>query len=126
MSTRPLSVTVVAWMFIVVGIIGFAYHATQFNAQTFDNAFTWVLLLRLLAIVGGAFVLKGANWARWLLIVWMAYHVVLSAWHSIPELAVHGVLLLVVTFALLRGPASRYFRKLPEADDLSSPVSGTT
>ena len=126
MNTRPLSVTVVAWMFIVVGIVGFAYHAMQFDARTFDNQFTWVILLRLLAIVGGAFVLKGANWARWLLSVWMAYHVVLSAGHSTSELAVHGALLLIVAFALLRGPASKYFRSRPGADDLSSSVSGTT
>ncbi len=76
MNKRPLSVTLVGWLFIAAGIVGIAYHATEFNAS---DPFGYDLLLalgvRILAIVGGAFALRGANWARWLLLVWLAYHV---------------------------------------------------
>ena len=37
-----------------------------------------------LAIVCGVFLLRGHNWARWLALAWIAFHVVLSAFHAIP------------------------------------------
>ena len=37
-----------------------------------------VLAIGVAAIVGGIYVLRGANWARWLLAVWMALHVAIS------------------------------------------------
>jgi hypothetical protein len=66
--------------------------------------------VRLLAIVAGAGLLRGASWARWLAIVWMAYHVVLSAWHSMSELVTHIAVLTVVVYALTRADARMYGR----------------
>jgi hypothetical protein len=108
MNKRPLSVTVVACVFIAAGVIGFAYHVTEFRAHP-PLEIVWVCLLRLLAILGGAFVLRGKNWARWLVLAWIAYHVVLSAFHHFFELAVHAALLAVIACILLRPRASAYF-----------------
>lgn len=109
---RPLSVTVVGWLFVAAGSVGLVYHATELRAPgPFDSEVIWVLLVRLAAIVGGAFVLRGARWASWLLVAWMAYHVVLSALHSWSEAAVHAVLLVGVAYLLLRPEASAYFRR---------------
>jgi hypothetical protein len=109
MTTRPLSVTVIGCIFIAAGIIGLAYHATEFTTQ---NAFGVALVsfVRLLAIVGGVFVLRGHNWARWLLTVWIAYHVILSAFHPLFELGVHSLLFAVVAYVLFRPRASAYFQ----------------
>ena len=111
MNKRPISVTVIGCIFIAAGVVGFAYHVTEFNTQRpFKFDLVLVTVLRLLAIVGGVFVLRAKDWARWLLIVWMAYHVVLSAFHSPLELVVHGLLLAVIAYVLLRTRASEYFR----------------
>jgi hypothetical protein len=111
MSRRPRSVTLIGGLFIAAGAIGFAYHAGDLRIEgPFRYELVWVLFLRLLAIVGGIFVLRGANWARWLLLLWMGYHVVLSALHSVSELIMHSVLFAVIAYVLFRAQASAYFR----------------
>jgi hypothetical protein len=105
-------VVVVGWLFVAMGTVGFVYHAMEFRAQgPIEQGFFWVLALRLLAIVGGVFVLRGANWARWLLAAWLAYHVVLSAWHSLSEVIVHAAFLAIVAYVFFRARASGFFRK---------------
>ena len=108
---RPRSITIIAWLFLGAGAIGLVYHATEFRAQhPFEYDVIWVCIVRLLAILSGLFVLRGSNWARWLLLVWLAYHVILSAFHSLSELAMHSLLLCVVAYFLFRQQASAYFR----------------
>lgn len=109
-TKRPRSVTLIAWLFIAAGTIGVVYHATEFDVRRpFDNDGGWVLLVRLLAIVGGGFMLRGADWARWLVLAWLAYHVILSAFHSWSETAVHAVLLAGMAYVLLRPEATSHF-----------------
>jgi hypothetical protein len=116
MNKRPLSVTIISWLFIAAGAVGFTYHITEFKAQgQFQYALVWISLVRLLAILAGLFMLRGRNWARWLLLVWIAFHVVLSAFHTLSELAMHGVLFAVVAYFLFRPKASAYFRE-PERE----------
>ena len=111
MTGRPVSVTIVGWLFIAVGIIGFVYHATELRTQTpFDYNLMWVQAVRLLAVVGGAFLLRGANWACWLLLLWLVDHVVLSSFHSVSEAVMHILFLAVIGYVLLRPQASQYFR----------------
>ena len=110
-NKRPLSVTSIGWLFIAAGTVGLVYHAKDLKVgHPFDNDTGWVCLVRVLAIVGGVFVLRGRNWARWLLILWMAYHVVLSAYHSVSQVVMHALLMVVIAYCLLRRKASVYFR----------------
>ncbi|MGH7426967.1 MAG: hypothetical protein ACREJ4_01150 [Candidatus Methylomirabilaceae bacterium] len=110
-SKRPRSVTVIGYLIVAAGIIGFAYHATEFSRQgPVEYGVVWVLLIRLLAIVGGVLMLRGANWARWLALAWIAYHVILSALHSWSDTVIHVGLLAGVAYVLLRPEASAYFR----------------
>ena len=110
MNQRPHSVTVISGLFLVAGVVGLAYHAGEFKTQRrFQYELIWVLFLRVLAIVSAVFLFRGANWARWLLMMWIAYHLVLSAFHSTSELLVHGLLLAVIAYLLFRRPASEYF-----------------
>jgi hypothetical protein len=117
MRKRPLSITVIGWTFVVAGLIGLAYHATEFNAERpFDPDFIWVCFVRLLAVVCGGFILRGSNWARWLLVFWLGYHVGLSVVHTPFKLAVHSLLFAGLLFFLFRGPAPAYFRS-PKPDN---------
>jgi len=112
MNKRPRSVTVISCIFVAAGVIGLAYHATEFKAQRpFEYGMVWVCFVPLLAILCGMFMLRGSNWARWLLLVWIGYHVILSAFHSLSELVMHSVLFGVVAYFLFRPQAAVYFRK---------------
>ncbi len=110
MIKRPLSVTIISCLLAAAGVIGLVYHLSEFKAQhSFHNDIVWVSLIRLLAIVSGAFMLRGSNWARWLAIVWIAFHVVISYFQSWQQVAVHALLLLAFAYFLFRSDATRYF-----------------
>jgi hypothetical protein len=104
-------VTIIACIYILVGVIGFAYHFTDLHTQ---NAFQYDGLLiefvRILAVIAGAFMLRAHNWARWLALAWIALHVVLSAFNSLPQFAVHCVFFAVIAWLLFRPEVGRYFR----------------
>lgn len=70
--------------------------------------------------------LRGWNWARWLLVVWLAYHVVLSALHSVFEVAVHGFLFGVIAYFLFRTPANAFFRRTSASPIQNAPKEQTT
>ena len=110
MSKRPLAITLVGCLFIAAGTIGIIYHAAELKKISAESEIIWVLVVRLLAIVGGVFVLRGANWARWLLLVWITYHVILSIFHTTSELVVHISFMIVVAYVLFQSKASAYFR----------------
>lgn len=105
---RPISVTILACVYLLVGLSGFAFHFKELWARQPD-AFI-IEFVEVVAIVCGAFLLRGQNWARWLAIVWIAFHVGLSAFHPLAELVIHSVFFVVITWILFRGDARRYFR----------------
>ena len=102
---RPLIVTAIGVLFILAGAVGFVYHFHR----PFDRDFAAIEFVRLLAVVGGIFLLLGHGWARWLVLVWLAFHVGISAMDSMGKFAFHLALLLVIGYMLLRPPASEYF-----------------
>ena len=106
---RPLSVTLISYLFIIAGVAGIIYHASELREIATHREVIWVLTVRLLAIVGGLYSLRSANWARWLLVAWIVYHVILSSYHSTAELATHAVLTVVVLIALFHKGANAYF-----------------
>jgi len=109
---RRFPVVIVGLLFVSAGIVGLVYHAGEIDLHhPFEFDVVAVLVVRLLAIVGGVFVLLCRNWARWLLIGWLGYHVVLSAFHSPGELVFHFVLLVVISWLLFRAGASPYFSR---------------
>jgi hypothetical protein len=105
---RPLSVTILAWIYIAVGVVTFVYGAPLHGVHADDILAESV---RLSGIVAGTFMLRGENWARWLAIAWIAFHVALSAFHNLRELAVHAVFSIVIAIFLFRPNTARYFRE---------------
>ena len=111
MKKRPVSIIIIACIYIAAGVLGIAYHAHEINLQhPFEGEVVLPLAVRLLAIVAGIFMLRGCDWARWLALLWMAYHVVLSAFHSFEQAGMHAILLALFAYFLLRAPANTYFR----------------
>lgn len=120
MTPRPLSITIVGWLFVLMGGGGIATQLIQLlnliNASAPLDAresrdLAIVLTLRLMALIGGVFLLRGSNWARWMLVVWMAYHIQISLAHSWLEAAMHAAIFGVLVYLLFRRGASAYFRQ---------------
>jgi hypothetical protein len=109
MNKRPIPVTIIACVLIAMGAIGIAYHFSEYKS-TPPAEYLGVLIVRLLAIVSGVFLLRGKNWARWLAMAWIAFHVVLSYFHSLQQVAFHAVVMAVIGLALFYPAANRYFR----------------
>ena len=105
---RPFEVTFLVWLFVVVGIVSTEYHLWK---GALDRWTIPIVLVGAVAVVAGAFLLRGARWARWLLLVWLAFHVAVSAFDSLSLALPHAVLLLVVGYVLLGPPTSKYFQQ---------------
>jgi len=101
---------VIAWLYIVMGAVGFVYHLGELKPPVQQGAI-WVEALRLIAIVSGVYLLRGKNWARWVAVAWMAVHVVVSLFHGAAQVAMHSVFLVAITYFLFfRTSSGRFFR----------------
>ncbi len=117
---RPRSITIVAWVFIVVGAAGIlndlwplltaraAEHLASLKADGLaDLGPAWAT--RLLGVVGGVGLLYHRNWARWLLVAWMAFHMGISVMHSLTEVLMHAAIFAPLTYLMFRRSAAPYF-----------------
>jgi hypothetical protein len=107
---RPIPVTILAVLYIVVGIGSTAAHVAGFRAHPPSSSeLISISVLGVAAVAAGAFMLRACNWARWLALAWMAFHVALSAFHPLRELFVHSALLILFAYLLFRPEARAYF-----------------
>ena len=117
MKKRPIGVTLVSVLFILIGVGGMvrgvwsllAGRGGGITGHALMDA-SLVEVTSLAALVSGLFMWRGANWARWLCLAWMAFHVVISLGHDRMRLIVHLVWLAVLTIVLFWPSASAYFR----------------
>ena len=109
-NKRPISITILAWLYIAVGALTTGAHYLDFRThKPMVNEFVWITVLGVAAVVAGVFMLRGQNWARWLALLWMATHVVISVFHLMHGLVIHSVLLLLFAYFLFRREAWEYF-----------------
>ena len=105
-KSRPVSVVVIAVVYLLIGAVGFIHHFSEITAPDGIG----IEVTELLAFVAGVFLLFGQNWARWLAVAWIAFHVALSVLHSWQEAAIHAAFCAVIAWILFRPTANRYFR----------------
>ena len=111
MNKRPLPVTIISLILIATGAGGLFFHLTDFTVQhPFQYDVVWISLVSLIAIVCGVYMLRASNWARWLALAWIAFHVILSVFHSRVELGVHILVFAAFAYFLFRPRTSGYFR----------------
>lgn len=111
--SRPHSITIIGWVFIAVGVAALVHHLMPPIVELQDHRvrdFALMTGTQALAIVAGVLLLRGSDWGRWLLVVWLAEHVVISLLHPLTELIVHCALFVVVVYFLFRPRASAYLR----------------
>ncbi|AVR44933.1 hypothetical protein C7S20_06425 [Christiangramia fulva] len=113
MKGRPFPVITVAILFILAGSLGLIYHIQEFFKSHITDWYesVWVLILRVLAIVCGVLLLFRIKWARWLAILWMSYHIAISALHSVVEMFTHIVLLIIISILLFLPISNKFFQK---------------
>lgn len=119
MSTRPLSVTLIAWLFVAIGVataVGGLFPIAAAGWQGTGEfqerlaELTPMVLSALLALAGGVWMLRGRDLGRWLAAIWMGAHIVLSMLHSVSRTVAHALLFALIAFVLFRPAASAYFR----------------
>ena len=102
--------TILACVYIAVGTVGFVYHFNEFlHRSAFHYGFIWIELVEIIAILCGVFLLRGQNWARWVAVAWIAFHVIVSAFHSLGQFAIHLLFCAVIAWLVFRPAAGRYF-----------------
>jgi hypothetical protein len=104
----PISIWIIACAYLAVGSIGFVYHFHLRELLALQRDSFLIELTELLAIVSGAFLLRGQNWARWLALAWMGFHVAIS-FPVLRQLIIHSLLFAVIAWFLFRPEAARYF-----------------
>ena len=108
---RPITVTLIALLLLLSGVAGIAYHLTDVKTwHPFPYGYVAILLIHVLDIVAGIYMLRGHNWARWVALLWIAFHLAISFFNSWSQVAVHSVVLAIFAYVLLRPAAAAYFR----------------
>jgi membrane protease YdiL (CAAX protease family) len=137
MQTRPTSITVIAWILILMA--GISLVTTMLTTDMVMNnpaarelmskspipvpvqyAMTYAAMLVML--VSGVAILKGQNWGRWLYVVGTAVGFLVGIMTSpLKEAMIPGfVVFVVVTFFLFRPKANKYFSDTESAHDAQS------
>ena len=116
MNKRPVPITILACLYLIVGTIDFVVHLRQplaRHAFRYDDAL--IEVTQLIAIVCGLFMLRGRNWARWLAFAWIAFHVPLF-FDSLHNAVMHVLLFGLIVYCLFRSDSSAYFKHAEQVD----------
>ena len=132
MTKRPRSVTVISWIFVAFGGIalltsllpkspGAEANIAQLRSQH-PVHYALMCLGPILALICGIFMLRGCNWARWVLVVWFGNNVVGTVFHSPMRFLLPGLLFAVAVYFLFRPQSTKYFRREgPEPPQIPKP-----
>jgi hypothetical protein len=104
---RPIAVVIVAVLYLAIGIVGFVYHFPELTAGHRDAI--GIELTEVAGAVAGVGLVFGKNWARWMALAWVIFHVVISLFHPLPELLIHTGLCVVIAWLLFRPATGRWF-----------------
>lgn len=106
---RPISVTIIAWLLMAVATLAlFAQTSLAGLRHPIASDDLWIVITELAGIAIGILLLLGRGWARWLALIWMAFHVVVS-WPVVSHLVIHSVFLAAMAYILFRSGAQKYF-----------------
>ncbi|WP_348262072.1 hypothetical protein P8935_19990 [Telmatobacter sp. DSM 110680] len=109
MKKLPIAVMIVAAIYLLVGVAGFIFHFHELTAGHRDAIA--IELTEMTAVVSGVGLLLRQNWARWLALVWVVFHVFISIFHPLPELLIHAALCGVIAWLLFRPATALWFKE---------------
>ncbi len=130
MRKRPISVTVVCWILIVMSTISLLASTMALNNPVTRELMAqsalpvnlqYVLMYAglLVTLISSAAMLKGHNWARWLYTGWSTLGFLVGIVTSPAKAAmIPGlVIFLIIVYFLFRPPATMFFQPAKAADD---------
>jgi len=143
MRTRPTSITVIAWILILMGGISLLTTTLMIGYGMFDKImidnpaarellskslipvpvqYAMTYAASLIMFVSGVALLKGQNWGRWLYVIGTAAGFLIGIITSpLKEAMIPGfVVFVVVTIFLFRPNANKYFSDTESAHDTQS------
>jgi hypothetical protein len=100
-----MAILLVSCLYMAVGAIGFLVNIPQSMRLPQDIL---IELTELSALVAGVCMFRGCNWARWLALVWMAFHLAIS-FPAICQVVTHSIIFALIAWILLHPDARRYF-----------------
>lgn len=116
MNGRPLIITLLGWLLILLGTVEFVVRAAMVHPSQFHSARDWlswdalVPLFELVILLCGVFLLRRHNWARWLALGWIGFHVAISSLHTVLAGILHGLIFLAFAWLLFRPEINAWFR----------------
>jgi hypothetical protein len=114
MKNCPPTVTLLSFLFVAVGVISTAVHVWQFNiTRPTKLEVAGVFAIGTLAVVAGIYMLRGRNWARWLALGWISFHVIVAAFNQPLGLVIHGVFVVLLAWLLFRRESQQWFDPKP-------------
>jgi hypothetical protein len=114
-AERPRLATLLGWILIVLGAVECVYTLTKIHRPVSVTDFG-VPLFELIILVSGVFLLRGSDWARWLALAWVGFHVVIGSLHSLPKSIVHGLIFLAFAWMMFRPEMNAWFRPRRQTD----------
>jgi hypothetical protein len=99
---------------MAVGAVGCVARFPELMAR--QNNSVWIEVTELLALVAGVFLFRGRNWARWLALVWMAFHVAIS-FPVVRQVVTHSIIFALIAWVLFLPNVRRYFKPLKTSDE---------
>jgi len=107
----PKTVFAIGLFVIAFGLLDVWWGLSPFFSQVAHGGGenVEILCIGVAALVGGVWTITGRNWARWLVAVWIALHVALSAMDPV-AIAMHAAIFIAVVVGLFNSAASRYFQ----------------
>ena len=109
MKKLPIAVMIVVAVYLLIGVAGFIYHFHELTAGHRDAI--GIELTELLAVVSAVGLWFRQNWARWLALAWVVFHVGLSLFHPLPELLIHAALCALIAWLLFRPATGTWFKE---------------
>lgn len=109
MRKRPVAVVIVVVVYLLVGVMGFVYHFNELTAGHPDAIA--IELTELTAVIAGVGLLMQKDWARWLALAWVLFHVIISLFHPLRELLIHAALCILIAWLLFRPATAGWFKE---------------
>lgn len=111
MTSRPRPVSVVAWLQIIVGILGIVIPvAGAVRAGELVQGTVTVASVNLVWLISGILLLRRITWAQWLSLAWLVLHVGIAALHYMQLAILHALLLPIFAYALFSRESGDWFR----------------
>ena len=129
-TRRPISLTLVGWLFVVVALVGTSWvllpglwgEPARPDGALLPADGWYVLITQVVAFAGGALLLAGIEEGRWVLVAWLAAHVWLTVGGDVARLATHVAMFVVITWLLFR-PAATAWLKRPARAGEPAPIA---